>query len=69
VSQETVMASVEAELPSTLQAATHEIEAATQSTDTSDPEHETIAQAVHRVMERMKDNLVQEIVRELKAKK
>jgi two-component system, OmpR family, phosphate regulon response regulator PhoB len=69
VSHETVMASVEAELPSTLQAATHEIEAAAQSTDTSDPEHETIAQAVHRVMERMKDNLVQEIVRELKAKK
>jgi CheY-like chemotaxis protein len=32
-------------------------------------DHETIAQAVHRVMERLKPELVDEIVRELKAKK
>ncbi len=32
-------------------------------------EHETIAQAVHRVMERIKGDLVEEIVRELKSKK
>jgi hypothetical protein len=63
------MASVEAELPSTLEAATQEIHAATQNSNSSDHEHETIAQAVHRVMERMKDNLVEEIVRELKTKK
>ena len=69
VSHESVMAGVEAELPSTLQAATQEIQAATQSSNSPDHEHETIAQAVHRVMERMKDNLVQEIVRELKTKK
>jgi CheY-like chemotaxis protein len=32
-------------------------------------DHETIAQAVHKVMERLKPELVEEIVRELKAKK
>lgn len=69
VSHDSVMAGVEAELPSTLEAATQEIQAATQSTNTSGHEHETIAQAVHRVMERMKENLVEEIVRELKSKK
>lgn len=69
VSHESVMASVEAELSSTLEAATQEIHAATQNADTSEHEHATIAQAVHRVMERMKDNLVEEIVRELKTKK
>lgn len=69
MSHETVMASVEAELPSSLHAVTEEIHAATQSTNSSEHEHETIALAVHRVMERMKDNLVEEIVRELKTKK
>ena len=69
VSHETVMASVEAELSSTLNAATEEIHAATQNTNTTEHEHETIAQAVHRVMERMKENLVEEIVRELRTKK
>jgi hypothetical protein len=69
VNHETVMANVEEELPSTLEAATQEIHAAMQSTNNSGHEHETIAQAVHRVMERMKENLVEEIVRELKAKK
>ena len=69
VSHESLMAGVEAELPSTLQAATQEIHSATQSSNSPDHEHDTIAQAVHRVMERMKDNLVQEIVRELKTKK
>lgn len=69
VSHNSVMAGVEAELPSTLEAATQEIQAATQSTNTSGHEHDNIAQAVHRVMERMKENLVEEIVRELKSKK
>jgi hypothetical protein len=32
-------------------------------------EHHTIAQAVHRVMERLKPELVDEIMRELKSKK
>ena len=35
----------------------------------SGADHHNIAQVVHRVMERMKGDLVDEIVRELKAKK
>ena len=55
-----IAARVEAELPATVHAVT---EAA------AGEEHANIADAVHRVMERMKHNLVEEIVRELKSKK
>jgi hypothetical protein len=68
-SHDSVMASVEAELSSTVQATAEDIHATAQTTGTAEHEHETIAQAVHRVMERMKENLVEEIVRELKTKK
>jgi len=57
----TIVARVEAELPG----AAHAVAEAAAATES---EHATIAQAVHRVMERMKDNLVEEIVRELKKK-
>jgi hypothetical protein len=57
-----VAARVEAELPA---AATAVAEAA----EAGGAEHHNIAQVVHRVMERMKGDLVEEIVRELKAKK
>ena len=59
---EAVAARVEAELPA---AATAIAEAA----EAGGAEHHNIAQVVHRVMERMKGDLVEEIVRELKAKK
>lgn len=59
---EAVEPMVEAELP----AAVH---AVAQATGAAEQEHDNIAQAVHRVMERMKVNLVEEIVRELKSKK
>jgi CheY-like chemotaxis protein len=59
---ETVMARVEAELPAALSAAAEAAEA-------TGGEHYHIAQVVHRVMERMKGDLVEEIVRELKSKK
>jgi hypothetical protein len=62
VDPEAVQASVEAELP----AAVHAVADATEATE---QDHDNIAQAVHRVMERMKANLVEEIVRELKLKK
>ena len=60
--EEAVTARVEAELPS---AATAIAEAA----EAAGAEHHNIAQVVHRVMERMKGDLVEEIVRELKSKK
>jgi CheY-like chemotaxis protein len=57
-----IAATVETELPVAVHAV---VQAAAETSE----EHATIAQAVHRVMERMKDNLVEEIVRELKSKK
>ena len=54
-----VAATVESTLPSVAAAAASETGA----------EHHTIAQAVHRVMERLKPELVEEIMRELRAKK
>ncbi|MGC2694550.1 MAG: response regulator [Candidatus Angelobacter sp.] len=54
-----VAASVEAALPEVAAALTNETGA----------EHHNIAQAVHRAMERLKPDLVEEIMRELKAKK
>ncbi|HSM87463.1 MAG TPA: hypothetical protein VLT16_15000, partial [Candidatus Limnocylindrales bacterium] len=57
-----VAARVEEEIPAVVVAITNA--AASDGAD-----HENIAQAVHRVMERMKGDLVQEIVRELKSKK
>lgn len=59
--QDSIAARVEAELPATVNAVA---EAAATGAD-----HAGIADAVHRVMERMKHNLVEEIVRELKSKK
>ncbi len=59
---EAVTASVEAELPA---AASAVAEAAA----ASGADHHNIAQVVHRVMERMKGDLVDEIVRELKSRK
>ncbi len=59
---EAVTARVEAELPA---AATAIAEAA----EAHGAEHHNIAQVVHRVMERMKGDLVEEIVRELRSKK
>ena len=56
---EVVRARVEAALPAAVAAAGAETGA----------DHHTIALAVHRVMERLKPELVEEIVRELKAKK
>jgi CheY-like chemotaxis protein len=59
INHDAVEASVEAEVP----AAAAAVAAATGG------DHETIAQAVHRVMERIKGDLVEEIVRELKTRK
>lgn len=59
---ETVAARVEAELPAAISAVAEAAEA-------SAGEHHHIAQVIHRVMERMKGDLVEEIVRELKSKK
>jgi len=54
-----VAASVEAAIP----------EAAASVAAATDGDHHTIAQAVHRVMERLKPELVEEIMKELKSKK
>lgn len=62
VTHDAVVAHVEAELPAAA-------EAVAQQAASGEAEHANIAQAVHRVMERMKENLVEEIVRELKSKK
>jgi hypothetical protein len=62
VTTEAVTARVEAELPAAISAVAEAAEA-------SAGEHHHIAQVVHRVMERMKGDLVEEIVRELKSKK
>jgi len=62
VTAEAVTARVEAELPAAISAVAEAAEA-------SGEEHHHIAQVVHRVMERMKGDLVEEIVRELKSKK
>ena len=59
---EAVAAKVEAELPAAANAVAEAAEAA-------GAEHHNIAQVVHRVMERMKGDLVDEIVRELRSKK
>ena len=59
---EAVAARVEAELPAAASAIAEAAEA-------SGAEHHNIAQVVHRVMERMKGDLVDEIVRELRSKK
>jgi hypothetical protein len=50
------------------EAVTAEVEAAAAATETG-ADHHNIAQAVHRVMERLKPELVEEIMRELKSKK
>jgi len=57
--QDVVAAHIEAALPAAAAAAAAE----------GGSDHHTIAQAVHRVMERLKPELVEEIVRELKTKK
>jgi hypothetical protein len=62
VTAEAVTARVEAELPAAAAAIAEAAEA-------GGAEHHNIAQVVHRVMERMKGDLVEEIVRELKSKK
>jgi len=60
---------------SAYEAVTHEavtsgVEAAAAAAATdSGAEHHNIAQAVHRVMERLKPELVEEIMRELRQKK
>ena len=52
------------------EAATHQIAAAVAGgTEPEADHHQTIAQAVHRVMERLKPELVEEIMKELKSKK
>ena len=56
----TVQASVEAAIPEA---------AAAVAADADVEHHHTITQAVHRVMERLKPELVEEIMKELKAKK
>jgi hypothetical protein len=61
VRHEDVTARVAAELPAAAAAAAAKTGAA--------EDHETIAQAVHRVMDRVKGDLVEEILRELKSKK
>jgi GTPase Era involved in 16S rRNA processing len=58
VTRDDIVARVEEEVPTA--------EAVVQQAAAGATEHDTIAQAVHRVMERMKQNLVEEIVRELK---
>ncbi len=55
-----VAASVDAQIPDA---------AASAPAETAADHHHTIAQAVHRVMERLKPELVEEIMKELKAKK
>jgi CheY-like chemotaxis protein len=55
-----VAASVEAAIPEA---------AAAVAAEAGEEHHHTIAQAVHRVMERLKPELVEEIMKELKAKK
>jgi hypothetical protein len=51
-------------------AVTAEVEAAAVAAATeTGADHHNIAQAVHRVMERLKPELVEEIMRELKSKK
>jgi hypothetical protein len=60
VQPEDIAARIEKELPSAAAAA---------ATEAGAEHHETIAQAVHRVMERVKGDLVDEILRELKSKK
>jgi hypothetical protein len=62
VTEDDIAARVEEEMPAAA-------EAVAQETAMGEAEHHTIAQAVHRVMERMKENLVEEIVRELRSKK
>jgi hypothetical protein len=57
-----VTARVEAELPAAASAVAEAAHA-------SGADHHSIAQVVHRVMERMKGDLVEEIVRELKSRK
>ena len=57
-----VTARVEAELPAAASAVAEAAHA-------SGADHHSIAQVVHRVMERMKGDLVEEIVRELKSKR
>lgn len=57
-----ITASVEAELAGAARSVA-------QPASPAEGEHDNIAQAVHRVMERMKENLVEEIVRELKTRK
>src|SRR5262249_34902366 len=60
VDHATVTASVEAAIPEA---------AAAVAADAAGEHHHTIAQAVHRVMERLKPELVEEIMKELKAKR
>ena len=60
--EDVIAAHVEAELPAT-------VHAAAEAAAAGEEDHAGIADAVHRVMERMKHNLVEEIVRELKSKK
>lgn len=55
-----IAASVEAAMPEA---------AASVAAETSEDHHHTIAAAVHRVMERLKPELVEEIMKELKSKK
>ncbi|HEX7284597.1 MAG TPA: response regulator [Candidatus Angelobacter sp.] len=62
IRHEDIAAKVETELPAAAAAA------AAQAGATAE-DHETIAQAVHRVMDRVKGDLVEEILRELKSKK
>jgi hypothetical protein len=62
IRHEEFAAKMEAELPAAAAAA------AAQAGATAE-DHETIAQAVHRVMDRVKGDLVEEILRELKSKK
>jgi CheY-like chemotaxis protein len=61
IRHEDVAAKVEADLPAAAAAVAAHAGAA--------EDHETIAQAVHRVMDRVKGDLVEEIMRELKSKK
>jgi hypothetical protein len=60
----------EAPVASVHEAVTAEVEAAAVAAATeTGADHHNIAQAVHRVMERLKPELVEEIMRELKSKK
>jgi hypothetical protein len=60
VDPEIVAASVETAMPEA---------AASVAAETGEDHHHTIAAAVHRVMERLKPELVEEIMKELKSKK